>query len=227
MAYFTAESFAFLNQLAANNNREWFLAHKPDYEALIREPFHRLLTDLQPALYAISPQFYADTKTSGGSLYRIQRDTRYAHDKSPYKPWQGARLYHTRRREVPTPAFYIHLQPGNCFVGAGIWHPETPVQRKIRQFIVDNPANWQTAVHSDAVKRRFKLDTSEMLVRAPRGFPEDFAHLDELRHKNFVLIRNTSDALFTGARLKSTLETDLRTLAPFVDYLCAALDLEF
>jgi hypothetical protein len=51
------------------------------------------------------------------------RDTRFANDKTPYKNWQGARLYHARNKQVEAPAFYLHLQPGNCFVAAGVWHP--------------------------------------------------------------------------------------------------------
>src|SRR3546814_1379392 len=54
------------------------------------------------------------------SLFRLQRDTRFASDKSPYKGWQGARLFHYRRRELAAPSFYIHLEPGECFVGAGL-----------------------------------------------------------------------------------------------------------
>lgn len=227
MPYFTPASFKFLTQLAANNNREWFHAHKPDYEAQVRDPFHHLLVDLQPALAEISPHFHADTRNVGGSLYRIQRDTRYANDKSPYKAWQGARLFHTRRRAVVSPLFYIHLQPGNCFVGGGVWGPDGPMLRKIRQFIVDNPAAWAKAVHEPALRKRYSLESSDMLVRPPRGFPEDFTYLDDLRHRHFVAMRPIADTVFTGPRLKSTIERDLQALAPLVDYLCAALDLEF
>ena len=105
----------------------------------MRQPFLRLLVDLQPDLAAVSPHFRSDPKTVGGSLFRIYRDARFSNDKSPYKPWQGARLYHERRKQVPAPSFYLHLQPGECFVGAGLWHPEPDTQRRVRQFIHDNP----------------------------------------------------------------------------------------
>ena len=181
---------------------------------------------LQP-LAAISPHYLADPKPVGGSLFRIQRDTRFAGDKSPYKPWQGARLFHERRREVPSPSFYVHLQPGHCFVGAGLWHPDTRTQRRVRQFIVDNPAGWKAAAHAPAFRRRYRRDDSDMLVRPPRGFPTDFEFMDDLRHRNFVASRGLEDALFTGPQLHASLERDLAALAPLVDYLCAALDLEF
>lgn len=225
--YFSTASFRFLRALARHNEREWFHAHKPDFEAHVREPFQRLLTDLQPALATVSTHYRADPKPVGGSLFRIQRDTRFANDKSPYKSWQGARLFHERRRQVPAPSFYLHLQPGNCFVGAGLWHPEPPTLRRVRHFILDNPGSWKAAAHGRKLRARFRLDDSEMLTRRPRGFPDDFAFAADLRRKNFVALRTIGDATMAGPRLRSVLETDLVVLAPLVDYLCAGLDLDF
>jgi uncharacterized protein (TIGR02453 family) len=225
--YFSERSFKFLRALARHNEREWFHAHKEDYEQYVRGPFLALIADLQPALLEVSEHYRADPKTVGGSLFRIHRDTRFSGDKSPYKLWQGARLFHARSREVPAPSFYLHLQPGNCFIGAGLWHPEPETLRRIRQFIVDNPGTWANAAHGKAFRKRFDLDDSEMLVRPPRGYPADFVHLDDLRRKNHVALRVIDDATMVGPRLLSTLGKDLAQLAPFMDYLCAALDLEF
>ena len=225
--YFTEPTFKFLRGLARHNSREWFLAHKTGYDAHVRAPFQRLLTDLQPALAGASEHYRADPKPVGGSLFRVQRDTRFANDKTPYKPWQGARLFHARGRQVEAPSFYIHLQPGNCFVGAGLWHPQGETLRRVRHFIVDNPGSWQAAAHAPAFRRRYDLDEDEMLVRPPRGFPADFAFIDDLRHKNFVALRAIDDTVMLGPRLRQVLGADLVALAPFVDYLCAALDLEF
>jgi uncharacterized protein (TIGR02453 family) len=226
-AYFSERSFKFLRSLARNNDREWFHAHKAEYEQYVRQPFLALITDLQPALREVSEHYRADPKTVGGSLFRIHRDTRFSNDKAPYKNWQGARLFHARSKEVQAPSFYIHLQPGNCFIAAGLWHPEPDTLRRIRHFIVDNPGSWAAAAHGTAFRKRFDLDDDEMLVRPPRGFPADFAYLDDLRRKNHVALRAIDDATMTGPRLLATLAKDLQGLGPFMDYLCAALDLEF
>lgn len=225
--YFSDTSLKFLRNLARHNNREWFHAHKADYETHVREPFQRLLIDLQPALAQISGHYRSEPGRTGGSLYRIHRDTRYTNDKSPYKSWQGARLFHARRKQVEAPAFYLHLEPGGSFVGAGIWHPQPDTLRRIRHFILDNPGSWKAAAHGSAFHRRFDLDDSEMLTRIPRGFPDTFEFAPDLRRKNFVALRTLDDATVTGPRLRRTVEADLAGLAPFVDYLCAALDLEF
>lgn len=226
-SYFTDASFKFLRGLARHNSREWFAAHKADYETHVRTPFQRLLVDLQPALASVSEHYRAEPKPVGGSLFRIQRDTRFANDKTPYKSWQGARLFHARGRQVEAPSFYIHLQPGNCFVGAGLWHPQSATQRTVRQFIFDNPGSWKAAAHATAFRRRFDLDGDEKLVRPPRGFPAEFEFIEDLKQKNFVALRAIDDAVMLGPKLRQTLATDLAALAPFVDYLCAALDLEF
>src|SRR6185437_2266402 len=92
--YFTPATFRFLRALARNNQREWFQAHKDDYERHVREPFLQLITDMQAPLAKISPHYRADPRKNGGSLYRIYRDTRYSNNKLPYKPWQGSRFTH-------------------------------------------------------------------------------------------------------------------------------------
>lgn len=226
-AYFDDASLDFLRRLARHNARPWFHARKAEYEQRVRDPFLRLLADLQPAVAGLSPHFRSEPKTTGGSLLRIQRDTRFANDKTPYKTWQGAKLFHERHRQVPAPQVYLHLQPGGSFVAAGLWHPETPTLRRLRQFLVDNPAAWERATTSATFARRFDLDDSEALVRVPRGFPHDHPHADALRRRNWVALHAYDDATMTGARLRSVIESDLTRLAPFLDYLCAALDLEF
>ncbi|GAB3053186.1 TIGR02453 family protein [Stenotrophomonas tumulicola] len=225
--YFSDASFRFLRALALHNEKPWFNDHKQQYEDHVRQPFLRLIGDLQPALAEVSPKFRADTRTVGGSLFRIYRDARFSNDKSPYKSWQGARLFHERRREVAAPSFYVHLQPGGSFVGAGLWHPEPDTQRRIRHFILDNPGSWKQAAHAPALRRRFELEQNEKLVRPPRGFPADFEFIEDLKHRNWVMWRPLDDATMIGPRLLSTLGKDLATLGPFVDYLCASLDLEF
>jgi uncharacterized protein (TIGR02453 family) len=225
--YFTDASLKFLRGLAKHNDKAWFAAHRADYEAHVRQPFNQLLTDLQPDLAKVSPHFRSDPKPVGGSLFRIYRDARFSNDKSPYKSWQGARLYHERRREVAAPSFYLHLQPGQSFVGAGIWHPEADTLRRIRQFIFDNPASWKKAAHNAAFRKRFDFEEDEMLTRPPRGFPPEFEFIDDLKHRNFVFWRSLDDMTVTGSGLRKTIAADLKALGPFVDYLCASLELEF
>jgi uncharacterized protein (TIGR02453 family) len=224
--YFSDKTFKFLRALARNNEREWFHAHKEDYEQHLRQPFLRLITDLQPDVLAVSEHYRADPKAVGGSLFRIHRDTRFSNDKTPYKPWSGARFFHERSKQIEAPSFYLHVQPGNCFVGAGLWHPVPDTQRKIRQFIFDNPGSWKAAVQAPAFKRRFDMD-GESLSRPPRGFPADHELIADLKRKNFVAMTALDDDIVLGPRLRKSVADTFKSVSPLVDYLCAALDLEF
>jgi uncharacterized protein (TIGR02453 family) len=224
--YFTDQIFKFQRALARNNNREWFQAHKEDYQSALRDPFLRLIADLQPALREVSEHYRADPKPVGGSLFRIHRDTRFSNDKTPYKAWAGARFFHARNKLVEAPSFYLHIQPGQCFVGAGLWHPQPDTQRRIRQFIFDNPGNWKAAVRSPAFRKKFDMD-GESLVRVPAGFPADHELIADLKRKDFVATAMLEDATVLGPRLAKVVGDQFKALAPLVDYLCAALDLEF
>ena len=224
--YFSEKTFRFLRALARNNSREWFHEHRGDYDAQLRDPFLSLITDLQPAVLALSSHYRADPKPVAGSLFRIHRDTRFSNDKSPYKSWSGARFFHERHKQVEAPSFYLHIQPGACFVGAGLWHPSPESQRRIRQFILDNPGAWKAAVHAPAFRRRFDMD-GESLVRTPRGFPADHELVEDLKRKNFVALQALDDATVLGTGLHKSVTGAMAGLAPLVDYLCASLDLEF
>ena len=225
-AYFGAQTLRFFADLERHNERAWFHANKARYEEHVRAPFLRLIADLAAPLQAISPHMTAEPKAVGGSLFRIQRDTRFSGNKAPYKTWAGARFAHERGREVPAPVFYLHLQPGRSFLGGGLWHPEPPVQRRIREFIVDNPDAWKRAVHSSAFRKRFVMD-GDTLVRAPRGFDPQHPLLEDLKRKDFVASQPLDDAAITGPRLRQQVVSGFTAAAPLLDYLCAALELEF
>lgn len=223
--YFDEDAFAFFRALARNNNRPWFHAHKARYLSAVRDPFLRLIADLADPLAQLAPHYRADPRPVGGSLFRIQRDTRFAADKKPYKTWAGARFFHVRAREVPAPSFYLHLEPGSCFVGAGLWHPDPPVRRRVREFMVDNPGAWSAITGAPAFRRRFALD-GDSLKRPPRGFPPEHPLIQDLKRQDFVATRALDDAVFTSPRLLHGVVTSCKGLVPLVDYLCAALDLE-
>lgn len=226
MPHFSPDTFRFLNELAANNHRTWFNEHRPRYEEHVREPYLRLISDLQPALAEISPRYRADPRRQGGSLRRIHRDTRFRRDKSPYKTWAGARFAHERRRQTEAPAFYLHIAPGDCFVGAGLWHPSMPTLRRFRDFVVDNPATWTRITRDPAFAGRYAF-TGDSLKRAPQGHDPGHPLIVDLRRKDWVAIRGFDEALACSDALLPFVEESFRELAPLVDYLCAALDLEF
>lgn len=225
-SHFSPATFRFLRALGHHNNRTWFKAHRDDYETHVRGPFLQLIADFQAPLAKISTHYRADPRKVGGSLFRIQRDTRFSGNKAPYKTWAGARLFHERRREIAAPSFYLHIAPGDCFVGAGLWHPENHTLRNIRNFIVDNPVAWKRAAHSRTFREHYEF-RGESLVRPPHGFPPDHALIEDLKRKSFAAGVGFGDALAGSPELYPFAVAHFKRLAPLVDYLCAAQNLEF
>jgi uncharacterized protein (TIGR02453 family) len=224
--YFTPASFKFLRALKRNNTREWFEAHKDEFESHVRGPFQALIADLAAPLARISPHFVADPRRQGGSLFRQHRDTRFSKDKTPYKTWAGARLFHERAKQVAAPSFYLHIADGDSFVGGGIWHPEPDTLRKLRSFLEENPAAWTAATQSKSFRSRYEF-WGESLSRPPRGVDPAHPLIEDLKRKNLAAGTALSEEEVLGDRLHELVLTHIKALAPMLDYLCAALDLEF
>lgn len=226
LIYFTPKSFALMREFARNNNREWFAANKARFEETLRDPFLRLIGDLAAPLAKISPHFRADPRSQGGSMFRIYRDTRFSNDKTPYKTWLGARLYHERSKQVPAPTFYMHVQPRRSFVGGGMWHPEAPTLKRVRDFLADNPSAWKKAVHNKRFAERFEIG-GESLSRPPRGYDATHELIEDIKRKDFAAWTEIGDREVCSSELRDILVTGFKGVAPMIDYLCAALDLEF
>ncbi|MBK8122263.1 MAG: DUF2461 domain-containing protein [Dokdonella sp.] len=224
--YFTRASFQFLRDLRNNNNRAWFADNKSRYEGVVRQPFLHLIADLQPALAKISTHYVADPRTQGGSMFRIHRDTRYANDKTPYKTWAGARLFHEHHRQQEAPSFYMHFEPADCFVGGGIWHPGAEALKRIRSFPCQQPGGLEKATRSRSFTTHFALG-GDSLIRDPRGFEVDADLLQDIKRKDFVASQRFADALACSNELKPLLIDRFKRVAPMIDYLCASLDLDF
>lgn len=136
-AYFSAETFRFLGELAENNDRAWYAANKARYEEHVKAPAPALalIEDFAPRLGRISSRFSATPR----SLYRLHRDTRFSKNKSPFKTHAGIHFRHERAKDAHAPGFYLHVEPRNVFAGVGIWHPESDALRRIREHIVEHP----------------------------------------------------------------------------------------
>jgi uncharacterized protein (TIGR02453 family) len=222
--WFTPDSLSFLAELRANNDRAWFAENRERWESEVRGPALRYVTDFGKRLAKLSPHFVADPRPQGGSLFRIHRDTRFSKDKSPYKTSVGIQFRHETGRDAHAPGFYLHVEPGGCFVGAGIWHPDSATLGRLRRAIVDDPAGWKRASRGAAFRRDHRL-AGDSLVRAPRGFDAEHPLVDDLRRKDFIAVADLHDSVATGPDLLSRHAALARSALPLVRWLCSALDL--
>ena len=143
------------------------------------EPALAFIEDFGPRLHAISPHLRADPRRTGGSLFRIYRDTRFSKDKTPYKTAAGIHFKHERAKDVQAPGFYLHLAPGEVFAGGGIWHPDTKTVNAIREAIVADPDGWREATAGST-------RPGNALKRVPTGFDKDHPLAEDLKRKDFA-----------------------------------------
>jgi uncharacterized protein (TIGR02453 family) len=219
-AYFTPELFRFLARLKRNNNRNWFLAHQEEFETCVRQPALRFITEFAAPLYEIAPHLVADARPSRGSMFRIYRDVRFSHDKRPYKTHLAMRFSH-RGKDVHSPGFYLHLEPGGCFAASGLWHPEPPTLLKVRNAIVSRPKEWR------AVRKLLNWDDATKLQRPPRGFPADHEFVEDLKLRDLGTAVNFTDAQVCGTKFMSIFVTACRNMSPLAAFLSSALGLQF
>lgn len=219
---FDADLFAYLKDLAANNERVWFNENKKRYELSVKEPALDFIESFRPRLADISPHFEANARVVGGSLFRINRDTRFAKDKTPYKTHTGLHFRHERAKDAHAPGFYLHLQPRGSFMGAGLWRPEPKVAQQIREYTAEHRDRW-TAIVSDLSP--FAL-AGESLKRPPRGFDSDDPIIDDLKRKDFMITTSFTQKEITSARFLDVFDQHCRQTLPFVAFLCDALDLD-
>jgi uncharacterized protein (TIGR02453 family) len=224
--HFSPQLFKFLRDLEENNRREWFHANKERYEDHVRHPAQQFISDFGPHLGKISKHFSADPRPVGGSLFRIYRDVRFSKDKSPYKTHTGIQFRHRKGKDAHAPGFYLHLEPGSVFCGAGIWHPDGATLKKIRDFLVSHPTRWKRVTHSQRFRSLWEL-SGDALSRPPRGYDPEHPLVDDLKRKDFIAVTRLTQREVTAPDFLEHYAGLCRAATPLVKYLCAAVGAPF
>jgi len=222
----TRDLFQFLQDLKRNNNRDWFRRNKDRYESSVRDPVLRFIVDIGPRIKKLSPHFVADANSIGGSMMRIYRDIRFSKDKSPYKTAIGVHFWHAEGTDGATPAFYLHLEPDNSSVGAGIWRPEPRALKSIRDAIAENPKKWERATSGREFRSSFAM-VGESLKRPPPGYHPNHPFIEDIKRRDFAV-----GSLLPGGQVLSpdfmeVLLEAFRASAPFTKFLTQAVGLRF
>ena len=223
---FEKSSIAFLEQLAANNNREWFRENKTRYEEQVLDVALRFIQSMQDPLAQLAPHFTAIPQRMGGSLMRVYRDTRFSKNKLPYKTNIGIQFRHERAKDVHSPGYYVHVDPEQVFVGVGMWRPESDALLAIRQRIATRPSEWKSVLRDPAFRRHFELG-GESLSRAPRGFDKDHELIEDIRRKSYIAVRNLDADDSLGPEFQRKVEATFAAATPFMKFLCRAVGVPF
>ena len=226
---FNPAALAFLRGLATHNEKQWFEAHRREYEEEVRDPMHELIEEMLVRFREFAPEIGGDPKRA---MFRIHRDTRFSKDKSPYKTHAACWFHHrgAGRRvgtdgDTGSAGFYFHLEPGGrSMLGAGIWMPPRLQLSRIRDAIAEAPAPFDRMVR--ALPKRFGgLEEYSVLKRMPRGYAEDHPAAKWLRYQSFTTGRTLADADATNKRLPALLAREYEAVLPLVRWVNRALGL--
>ena len=210
------ELFEFLRELKVNNDREWFMKHKKLYDKL--HAWHiKEVQEVIDRITAFDPEIAGLEAKS--CIYRIYRDIRFSHDKTPYKTHFGAYMTGYGGRTGFYAGYYIHLEPDGSFLSGGSWQPTPPLLKKLRQDIYNNIDEFLEIIENKEFKRVFSELEGEQLKRIPEGFPADSPYANLLKYKNFVVSANKPDAFFDTDNWKDQVIEDFQKLYPFNRFL--------
>lgn len=222
--YFSPELFKFLRELKRHNDREWFQANKWRYQDFVRDPFLRFIEDFAPRLRAISPHFIADPKPAGGSLLRIYRDMRFRKGQAPYQTMTAARFPHRAWKEVRAPGLYLHLAPKQCFLGAGLWHPDPDTRASVCDAIVRDPAKWKRATSGRVFKAMCEL-SGDSMKRMPAGYDPGHQFARDLARKDFMCVTSFTENQVCAPDFLDQVTKASRAAAPLLEFLTRAIGL--
>ncbi len=233
---FSPALFDFFRDLRANNRKEWFEANRERYQEHVLEPSKVFVLAFRSHLRRISPQFQAEPRVRGGSLFRIHANLRFHPDRPPYKIHAGIQFRHRAGGDVHAPGFYLHLEPDGgtgavgsrrgCFAGMGVWHPDRTALTAIRESIVDDPEAWRAVTGTPEFRETLRLG-GDSLKLGPTGFDRDHPLIDDIKRKDFIAVAELTEGDVVADGFVDRFTTLSRAGAPFVAWLCGAMGVEF
>ncbi len=221
----------FLRQVMANNNREWFHAHKADYEAA-RAEWEKAVVQARDRIIGFDPSVAAQPLKD--CTYRFYRDTRFSPDKSPYKNHFGAYM-NAHGKKALRGGYYIHLEPDGCLLAVGNYWLPTNILTSCRNEMMANEEEWLRCVESKAFKKYYDApdDASwespqgfglAKLKTCPSGFPRDYQYVRYLRLKDYCAWHRVDEQFFQGDEWLDQMELIFKAAKPMMDFFNAVID---
>lgn len=210
----TQSTLHFLKDLAENNNRDWFAENRKRYETS-KKDLEQLVATVLKGVSEFESLPNTEVKDC---IFRINRDIRFSKDKSPYKQWFSAAIGPGGRHSGRTD-FYLHIQPGESFLGAGMWAPTPKHLAKFRQEIDFNPQGLKSIIEAPEFRDYFPEIWGESLQRSPKGYPEDHPDIDLLKRKQLFFMHKYSDAEVMSSGFAAEIVKGCRLIKPYCEFL--------
>jgi uncharacterized protein (TIGR02453 family) len=213
---FTDRTLKFLRGLKRNNRRDWFIAHKDEYETHVREPMIAMIERLAEDFREFAPELVANPKAS---LYRIYRDTRFSPNKAPYKTHAAAVFPPRGLPKHEGAGVYFHISTEDVWIGGGMYAPQTPQLVALREHIAANVKHLRSIVESPAFRRKVGAIEGDRLQRVPRGYPKDHEAAEFLKFRQFIAGRELPAAFATSPKFYGTVVSVFREVMPLARFL--------
>ena len=213
---FTAEAVKFLRSLKRNNRREWFQPRKHLYDQHVKEPMLSLVASLNAGLARFAPDYVTDPKKA---IFRIYRDTRFSHDKTPYKTHVAASFSRRGPGRLGTGGFYFSVSPDGIEVAGGIYHPEPEILLLVRTHIAEQHEELRRILAAKKTRSLLGGLQGAELTRAPKGFDPDHPAIGWIKMKDWILDITLDASLATTPALHDEILVRFRAMAPLIDYL--------
>ena len=216
------ESVQFLDDLKANNNRDWFLDQKKRYE-IFKKDYQKLVADFLDAMKPLDPSL--ELLEVKNCTFRINRDIRFSKDKSPYKDYLGIWIS-SGSKGTNRSGYYLHIARGGSFIAGGIYSPEPQDLKKVRKEIAYFYEDLQAIINDKAFKKDFgNLDRNEgnALKNAPKDFEKDHPAIEILKLKSFTATQKFDIEIVTQKDFVTKTVQKLRLLKPLNDFINRAL----
>ncbi|MEM7349085.1 MAG: DUF2461 domain-containing protein, partial [Chloroflexota bacterium] len=217
MAQISKDTFKFLKELAANNDREWFMANKPRYEE-IRNAYVHFIGEMIDRIAVFDDSVAGlDPKKC---VMRIYRDVRFSKDKTPYNVHiSGHIVAGGRKNEHGRAGYYVRLEDGKSMLAGGAYLPPSPWMTAIRKEIETNADELRSIVGTASFKKYFGEIEGEKLKTAPKGYPRDHPEIELLRYKSLLAVHQCSNKQVMAADFVDYAQEVFHALHPFDAFL--------
>jgi len=218
---FPKECISFLKQLKRNNNREWFEKHKSEFESYAKTPMQSFITALQTHFARFAHEFDLNPKRS---IFRIYRDIRFSHDKTPYKTHIAAHfVLRGKPKGFVGSGYYLEIGPGELYIGGGIYIPDSEQLKKIRKAIAIRGEEFLSIVESRRFRKLFAPFEWKKLQRIPKGYEENHPMAEWLKYKQFFVGVSWPESICYKASFVKESAKICEELTPLVRFLNSAL----
>jgi uncharacterized protein (TIGR02453 family) len=213
------EIYEFLQQLDANNNKEWFDQNRDTFKKAQQKFLHLtelLINEIRSFDKEIS---YLEPKSC---VFRIYRDVRFSHDKTPYKNNFGTFMA-KNGKNGGYPGYYFHIQPGECFVSGGIYMPQPEFLKAIRNEIYYHADEFLEIIETPEFKTTFAFFDEDKMKTNPKDFPKDFKHIELLRYRSIAPFVSVSEEQLLSSDLIDFIVEKYKMIHPLNQFLYEAI----